>query len=154
MQNFSELQSSSMKTIDDFFADWESHVFGYGYGTGEEHVLLALKIFMDALPIDGNYDCTRLEGVCTPAVAWLLINTLCHADVIEYGTSPRFGWLTANGKALAHYVRVQTFQQLLAAVGRNEEYVHCYPDHCNCALEGDEVCCWRLNPFWPKRTQG
>lgn len=35
-----------MKTPEQYFADWESHVFGYGYGTGEEHVLKTLKEFL------------------------------------------------------------------------------------------------------------
>ena len=32
------------KALGDSFADWESHVFGCGYGTGEPHVLAALKV--------------------------------------------------------------------------------------------------------------
>lgn len=137
-----------MKTIDQFFADWESHYFGYGYGSGEEHTLLALKTFMGALRVDGNYDYKILEEACTPSVAWLLINALCHANVIDYGTSPRYGWLSPNGTALAHYIRVQTLEQLLTATDIDPEYVHCFPDYCNCE-EGSD--CRSVNPFWPKR---
>lgn len=138
-----------MKTTNDFFADWESHVFGYGYGTGEPHVLLALKRFFAAIPEDGtSYEYDRLEEACTPQVAWLLINALARADVIEYGTSPRFGWLTRNGKALADFVRARALSDLVKETGRDENYDPCYPDHCNCG-EGD---CRKLNPFWPRRN--
>jgi hypothetical protein len=29
------------------FIDWESQVFGYGYGTGEEYTLKALQVFIE-----------------------------------------------------------------------------------------------------------
>ena len=88
-------------TIEQHFINWESHTFGYGYGTGEPHILPALKAFFDCLGRDGNlhaYDYQRLESALTPTVAWLLINVLCSADILEYGTSPRHGWLTTAGQ--------------------------------------------------------
>ena len=137
-----------MKTIDQFFADWESHYFGYGYGSGEEHTLSALKTFMGAMRVNGNYDYKILEEACTPAVAWLLINTLCKADVLEYGTSPRYGWLTPNGTALAHYIRAQSLEQLLSVVEEADiEYTPCFPDYCNC----EDGACRKQNPLWPNR---
>lgn len=139
-----------MKTIDQFFTDWESHEFGYGYGSGETHTLGALKDFFHAVQTEGCYDYRKLEEACDPVVAWLLINTLCRADVIEYGTSPRGGWLTENGKALAEYVRSRSVAQLYAAIDHDENYAQCFPDYCNC-VGGKSEGCRALNPFWPKQ---
>lgn len=133
-----------MKTIDQNFADWESSAFGYGYGSGEEHTLPALKMFFSLISSEGRYDYRDLEKAMNPAVVWLLINILCREDMIEYGTSPRFGWLTKEGEELWEYLRQRTNGQLYDAVGQTDEYVHCYKDHCNCA-KGD---CRRTNPFW------
>lgn len=139
-----------MKSIEQNFTDWEADTFGYGYGTGEEHTLRVLKDFL-ALCREGQfqhaYDFRKLEGVLTPPVAWLLINMLAHDDKIEYGTSPRYGWLTASGETLAKFVAERTVEQLYELTAKDSEYVHCYPDHCNCG-DGD---CRPTNPFWPKR---
>lgn len=130
-----------MKTIDQHFIDWESHVFGYGYGTGEPHIIPALKKFFDAVPADGSYDYQVLEFVCGPVVAWLLLNTLQHAALFDYGTSPRFAWPTKEGRALRDYLASKTVEELLEALTYDEDYVLCYPDCCNC----EEPC---HNPFW------
>lgn len=138
-----------MKTLDNYFADWETETFGYGYGTGEEHVLPALKLFMAAIGRDDRlraYDHTKLEAAVGAPVAWLLINVLCHADIIEYGTSPRYGWLTKEGEALKAYIDSKTVEELYEATSRDQEYVHCYPTYCNCD-EGEKC----SNPFWVKR---
>jgi hypothetical protein len=139
-----------MKTIDDYFTDWESHVFGYGYGTGEPHVFQALRNFFCSVSIDGRYSYETLESGCSPQVAWLLISAFGHAGVIDYGTSPRHGWLTENGKALAEYIRARSVDQLIVATDRDENYAGCFPDYCNCVGAKDSGCC-DLNPFWPKR---
>lgn len=131
-----------MKTPDDYFHDWESSVFGYGYGSGEEHVIPALWKFMGRICADGCYKYDELERAVSPTVAWLLINALCHADLIEYGSSPRFGWLTDTGKALKAYMDSKTVEELLAALNRDHEYSECYRDHCNCEREDCR------NPFW------
>ena len=34
------------KTLEDNFVDWEGHVFGFGYGTGEPHTLSALVVLV------------------------------------------------------------------------------------------------------------
>ena len=136
-----------MKTIEENFTDWESDLFGFGYGTGEEHTLKALKDFLAAIPANGTYDYRALESAVTAPVAWLLINMLAGANVIEYGTSPRHGWLTKNGKALAEFVAARSVDQLYQLTSRDEEYVECYPDHCNCG-DGD---CRPTNAFWYKR---
>lgn len=136
-----------MKTIEQSFADWESHVFGYGYGSGEEHVIIALKKFFNAVPIDGNYDYKELETMLTPTVAWLLINVLCHAHMIEYGTSPRFAWLTKSGKAMQKFLASKTIEELL---NNPDSEDHCSPDCCNCGPDGYQEGIHCTNPFWDK----
>lgn len=130
-----------VKTIDDYFRDWESDTFGFGYGSGEPHIIPALKAFLAATP--RQYDYRELETAVGAAVAWLLINVLCHQNAIEYGTSPRFGWLTEKGERLKSYVDQKTSDELLAVCDAPEEYVRCYPNYCNC---DDTVRC--INPFW------
>lgn len=131
-----------MKTLDDYFNDWESRVFGFGYGSGEEYIAAALKTFMEELKEGRSYDYRRLEERIGYTAAWLLINTLCHADIIEYGTSPRFGWLTKYGEALRDYTADKTGVELADVMMRTYEE-QCYPDHCNCGLA--QRC---HNPFW------
>jgi hypothetical protein len=133
------------------FADWECSAFGYGYGTGEQHTLKALKDFMGAIGRDDAphaYDHEQLEAACTPAVAWLLISALCRANMIEYGTSPRFGWLTNTGCALKQFVDGKTVDELVALTVRTEDFDVCYPDACNCGLNGYEAGKVCVNPFW------
>lgn len=144
------------KTMDEYFRDWEASAFGFGYGTGEEHILPALKRFL-ALCATGStgrcYDHAEVSRELTPTVAWLLINALCKADVIEYGSSPRYGWLTEHGEQLQAYVATKTADELydIACKYNSDDYIVCYPDACNCGPNGYEdgrVC---DNPFWPDR---
>lgn len=122
-----------MKTQDEQFIDWESAVFGFGYGTGENYTLKALKQFFDLLTDDRSYDYEMLEKAMTPTVAWLMINILARADIIEYGTSPRFGWLTEKGEKLSKYLQTKTVDALYEIVMRVEEgYYGCGDDYCNC----------------------
>lgn len=148
-QRWHGLLSHSMKTTDDYFTDWQSHYIGYGYGTGEPHVFEALKRFFHAVSDDGGYHYQVLEEACTPAVAWLLISILARADIIDYGTSARNGWLTENGKALAEYIRGHSVEELVQVTDRDENYVQCFPDYCNCVAGKDEGC-RKLNPFWKR----
>lgn len=139
-----------MKSIEQHFIDWESDTFGFGYGTGEEHTLQALKSFLGLCgkgQYQHAYDHEELSAALTPAVAWLLINTMAHDDKIEYGTSPRYGWLTKTGEALAAFVKERTLEQLVDLTHQDEYYTHCYPQHCNCD-EGTD--CRPENPFWKK----
>ncbi len=134
------------KTLEDHFTDWESHAFGFGYGTGEEHTIPALKAFFAAFGNWDNlnaYDYRNLEAAVTPTVAWLIISVLGHKDIIEYGTSPRFGWLTPKGERLKKFVDKHTADELLELTCKDSEYIHCYPGHCNC--DGPSKC---ANPFW------
>lgn len=134
----------TLKTEDDYFRDWEGAVFGFGYGTGEQYVLAELRRFMLNVSGEGGYDYAILEAAVGPSVAWLLINALCKADIIEYGTSPRYGWLTDKGKRLRAYVTGHTADELVEVVCSDpDSYFACYPDYCNC---GPSHKC--SNPFW------
>jgi hypothetical protein len=145
------------KTIEQSFIDWESNVFGYGYGSGEEHTLAALKNFMAAVGRDDaphGYDYQKLEAAVGPAVTWLLINTLCRhgVDIIEYGTSPRYGWLTPQGEALKDFLGSKSVGDLVdLCCDRDDDYIVCYPDACNCGPNGYEKGRKCLNPFWVAR---
>ena len=78
---------SETKTLEQYFSDWEGDTFGFGYGSGEEHILPALRTFFEAFKEDKrSYDYRDLEEACGPATAWLLINALCRVRCIEYGS--------------------------------------------------------------------
>lgn len=141
-------QQSKKKTVDDNFSDWENTVFGMGYGTGEEYTVPALKQFLAACPDEGTYDHEKLSDALGPVVAWLLINILVKADIIEYGSSPRFGWLTKQGQTLRAYVKTKTAAELVALSCRDSDYVICYPDACNCGPDGYEPGRECANEFW------
>lgn len=129
---------------DKHFIDWEAHVWGYGYGTGEQYTLKALKDFFDVLHQDeyGGYDYVVLEGALTPPTAWLMINILCHQDILSYGTSPRHGWLTPKGKLLRAYLSTRSVETLYELVtDPDPEQFNCFPGQCQC-----EVPC--KNPLW------
>ena len=121
---------------DKHFIDWESETFGYGYGTGEQYTLAALKGFFDNLEEDRLSRYEQMERSFTPTVAWLMINALCKCDVLEYGTSPRYSWLTKRGEILRDYLKIKTVGKLYEiCMSTTEDYVYCYKDHCNCEPE-------------------
>ncbi len=149
------------RTLGSYFIDWESHAFGFGYGSGEPHILPALHRFFELVPAPsddrphsngGPWDYMLLEKELTPTVAWLLINVLGKTDIIEYGTSPRGAWLTANGYRLRDFVLSKTPDELVAlATEFNQDQPHCWPAGCNCGPDGWEngrVC---PNPFYHRR---
>jgi hypothetical protein len=145
------------KTEEEHFIDWEGFAFGYGYGTGEPHTIPALRHFM-ALCYDGtratNYDYRALEYRLGPTVAWLLINALCRpgVDVIEYGTSPRAGWLTDQGVRLRDFMMARSGDALVELVCcSSNDYVPCYPNACNCGSDGYDKRRLCPNPFWTSR---
>jgi hypothetical protein len=137
------------KSIEHSFRDWEGNAFGLGYGTGEPHTLAALKTFLEACPESGGYDYQLLEAKCGPAVAWLLINRLCRIHIFEYGTSPRYAWLTDTGKRLKEFVGARSVEQLYEIVmGPDDDYDPCYPGTCNHGPEGYVEGRKCINPFW------
>src|SRR5437868_2994450 len=123
------LGSRMSKTLEENFRDWQGDAIGYGYGSGEPHTVPALKRFLELCPDEGGYDYAILERELTGAVAWLLIAVLARSDIIEYGSSPRFAWLTPRGKALKAFVASKSADDLVEiTTGYTEDYVHCYPD--------------------------
>lgn len=147
-----------VKTLDQHFTDWESHVFGLGYGTGEQYIIPALKHFMDAIGrlkdgLPNAYLHDNLESAVGNTTAWLLITILVKYDIIEYGTSPRCGWLTKEGEALRAYLDTKTCEHLLDLTGKSiDDHTFCQPDFCNCGPSGYSKIKICHNPFW-KETQ-
>jgi len=125
------------------FIDWEAHVFGLGYGTGEEFIIPALKQFLAVCDParNGGYDHQVLEGDLGPVVAWLLITALVRAGIIEYGSSPRFGWLTNEGHQLRAFTMAHSAEELVEIiVGSDCNRIPNNPDYEN-EPRG-------MNPFW------
>src|SRR5208282_2288316 len=137
------------KTIDEYFIDWEQSTFGHGYGTGEQYIMPILKKFFeltehknDKVPDFYNYK--TLENSLGKEVTWLLINILCGVDILDYGTSPRFGWLSPQGLKLKKFLNSKTENELYALCTLyNTDYIGCMPNFCNC--EEKDKC---NNPFW------
>jgi hypothetical protein len=102
---------------DQEFKQFESDAFGYGYGSGETHLLSLLKKAFDLFPMEGNYDYKVLEQALGAEQFWLLLTLLLKAGgIINYGTSPRYGWLDPKGKELKKYLETRTFDQLYEIV--------------------------------------
>lgn len=143
-----EREGLIVKSLDGHFRSWESTAFGFGYGTGEKHLLSALKTFLATCHSDDTYDYRELEEALTPTVAWLLICILCREDIINYGVSPRYAWLDQSGKALKQYVCNRTVEELDEILHDGNPNDICMRDACNCGPTGYEkgrVC---PNPFW------
>ncbi len=141
----------TVKTIDDYFCDWESHVFGYGYGSGEEYIIPALQKVMETIPDKGPYNYNEIEDSVGKTIAWLFINILCKHRIFEYGTSPRHAWLSRCGKELKKYLHNKEFDDL--KLFPDEDYAHCGPDYCNCGPNGYEEGRICQNPFWLEDIQ-
>ncbi len=139
---------TSAKALDDYFTDWEGYVFGFGYGTGEHHVIPALRRFLELTPEAEAYRFEVLERELGAAVAWLFINILAGDDIIEYGTSARYAWLTSKGKRLRKFMLSKSADDLIALTGRYEDYDVCYPDACNCGPNGYQKGRLCQNPFF------
>lgn len=135
--NFHRVKNQMKKSLfpvvtDQHFIDWESHVFGYGYGDGEPEIVPAIASFLKMSKEDG-YIYVDLQARFGKLAAWLLINTLCKADIIDYGASPRCGFLTEKGHSLADYFETRAVDQILDLFNRpDDENSYCHPTHCNC----------------------
>ena len=136
------------RTMDSYFADWEREAFGYGYGTGEQYTILAVRAFF-ALCTQArgvyHYDYEELEARLVPIVAWLLINVLAGNGLLDYGTSPRYGWLTENGKILRDYMLQKNIEDLRAVA--LHEITEDRTSECCCCGSENGIC---PNPFWRK----
>ena len=133
-----------MKTLDESFIDWEGEAFGFGYGNGEQWILHALKEFMHLIKPDKNglmsYDYIELEKEVGGRSTWFLINVLCRMNAIDYGSSPRVGFLSKKGNNLRDYIISNSFDYLYDVLGNSgPEYFSCYLTSCNC--EGLEQRC-------------
>jgi len=99
----------------------EDKLFGFGYGTGEQYTLQALKGIMNNLNSDKRtYDFELFEQHLTPTIAWLMINALCRVDIFDYGTSPRFGWLSEKGEELRDFLEKHTIDELCEILNNKE----------------------------------
>lgn len=152
------------KTMEEYFRDWENEAFGYGYGTGEQFTLPLLKNFVCALPFmgEGSYKHVKLEQQFGAALTWLMIGILCKNNIINYGTSPRSGWLDVEGKRLKEFLSSKTEQELydiVMDVSEEDNWKRCYRDRCCCEpiekggitySSREDVLC--RNPFWSNRV--
>ena len=105
------------------FKQWEQRVFGAGYGSGELPILGAVKMFFNCLEDDRNYDYKRLEKEMGDTVTWLLINAFDKGNVIEWGTSARFGWLTFCGEFVRDFIKNKTPEELYEIVMEDGEAI-------------------------------
>lgn len=131
-----------------YFADWEGEAFGYGYGSGEEHIIPALMLFLSHTPAEGCYNYSRLESALTPIVAWLLINVLCKMGALEYGTSTRVAWLTIEGKRLKEFLAAHSINEIYDMTSRDDSADICYLNACNCGPTGYQEGVKCPNPFF------
>ena len=134
---------------DKHFREWEQVTFGYGYGTGELHILPILHAFFAALEDGSAYNASHFVAQWGGAVTWLLLNALLHGGILEYGTSPRYGWLTPQGERLREYVLSKTPKDLYDIATMDVDYDHplCSRSFCNCPDGSDTQGC-RHNPLF------
>ena len=111
------------------FKQWEGRVFGAGYGTGELPILKVVKLFFDTLKDDRNYDFNFLEEEVGEQTTWLLINLLSKGNVIEWGTSSRYGWLTSCGEYVRDFIKDKTPEELYKIVTED--------NHSICECDGE-----------------
>lgn len=118
------------------FKGWEQRVFGAGYGTGELPILKAVKVFFDCLEDSRSYDYEKLEKNLGDTVTWLLINAFDKGNVIEWGTSARFGWLTSCGEYVRDFIKDKTPEELYEIVMADDDGI-CM---CDGEIEGHIDC--------------
>lgn len=145
------------RTIQEYFIDWYGEAFGYGYGTGDVYYCKALVEFFNSVkPKDGGnsftYDYEELEKAMGAAEAWFTINELCKQDLIDYGTSPRYAWLSYTGEQMYQFLKGKTADELYELVNVDSDYIHCYKDYCNHTELKDKGCL--SNPFWFEGATG
>jgi hypothetical protein len=104
------------------FIEWESKVFGAGYGTGELPIMKSVKIFFECFN-NNSYDHEILEKALGDSVTWLLINLFNHYNIIEWGTSARYGWLTSSGEYVRDFIKDKTPEELYELLMTDHEPV-------------------------------
>lgn len=110
------------------FIEWERRAFGAGYGSGELPILKAVKAFFDNLQEAGSYDHKLLEEKLGDTVTWLLINAFDKADMIEWGTSARYGWVTSCGHFVGKFIKGKTAEELYEIVMSDDQESICLCD--------------------------
>ena len=138
-----------MRVTDKHFQEWEKEAFGYGYGTGEAYILPLLHQFFATLPDGHAYTSERVVEYLDAAPAWLLINVLCRENILDYGTSPRNGWLTHAGELLREYVLSHSPEELytIVAADMDPRELFCTRTFCTCPDGVDGQGC-QNNPLW------
>jgi hypothetical protein len=134
---------------DKHFREWEHAAFGYGYGTGEAHILPILHAFFAQLEQGHSYEAAVFAAAVGAPSAWFLLNVLCAENILDYGTSPRYGWLTPLGERLRDYVLARTPEELYAIATQDfaPDEPLCSRNFCNCACGSDDQGCV-YNPLW------
>lgn len=107
-------------TLEDF-KEWESNTFGYGYGTGEAVILPKIRLFLDNLKEECSYDHEEMEKILGETAFWLLLNALCKSGIIDYGTSPRYGWLSEKGEGLRDLYKQKTNDELYEFIMKSDD---------------------------------
>jgi len=105
------------------FVEWEMRTFGAGYGTGELPILKAVKTFFDSLENNRSYDYEELESKLGGATTWLLINAFDKANIIEWGTSSRYGWITSCGENIRDFIKRKTPEELYKLLMSDRESI-------------------------------
>jgi len=118
------------------------------YGSGEQYVVPALKEFLSYYkreafaPLGIDEFVTNLSqpplATLTPATIWMLVNTLNAFDILDYGTSPRYGWLTDQGFELKKYLDDNTVEHILDVLFQEHESTKGIMFPCS---HGDIMCC-------------
>lgn len=142
------------KGTKEYFIDWYHSELGYGYGTGDEYYCKALIDFFQLLRqanVDEvfQYNYKKLENEMGGAAAWFIINIMCGSDLVEYGTSPRYGWLTPSGELMRDLLAEYNADSLYELVCTSHEYTTCMKDYCNHTDAGNKGC--KGNPFFYTR---
>lgn len=137
------------KSLADYFVDWYGSALGFGYGTGDVYYCEALtKFFKNVDGEQGSYKFEDMEKKVGKDAFWFLISIFGNSDFIEYGTSPRYGWLTEKGKLARQFVN-HIGEDLYDEVNRDSDYIECYKDYCNHTDNNEKGC--KLNPFWNEK---
>ena len=129
------------KSLELQFKEWFYSNFGYGYGSGEEPVLRAIRAFFGACFYDNDdvkeegyprYQYTTLEELLGQPLAWVLINKFCDDDIINYGSSSRYGWIENRGIRLKKFLEERSISELLVILFKDNERELCTEQYCYC----------------------
>ena len=103
------------------FYKWFDEHFGYCYGSGVPEIVNLLLLFFSVIPWRKPYKHTNIEVLLGVPAAWLLINLFCIDRVVEYGVSPRCGWLTEKGNSLRVFMCAQGKARLLEIIEKGDD---------------------------------